>query len=193
MLSKIRLSYNNLHPSRVNLISDLLPMNATAKSAAKSAAKSVVAWHLCCTSLGLIALFPTAVRAGIPQELTSHAHQHAQFEDFKLSPGFQPDPQAGSGKSGGPTTTEECGEIDNTPDHRLDLESDFDFLRIWVDAPGDVTLLVEQPNGEQLCGDDENGVLPELSGAYSAGRYKIWVGDWGNSYDYDIFFSQQPQ
>ncbi|MDY6938256.1 MAG: hypothetical protein SWY16_11370 [Cyanobacteriota bacterium] len=153
---------------------------------------SICALQVGCISLGSIALFPAIARASIPPEPTSEVPKYAQFEDFELSPGFDPDPQSGSGKSGGPTTTEMCGEIDNTPDHRLDLGSDFDFLRIWVDAPGDVTLLVEGPNGEQFCGDDENGVLPELSGAYSAGRYKIWVGDWGNSYDYNIYFSQTP-
>lgn len=115
---------------------------------------------------------------------------YAQYEDFELSPGFQPDPRLGSGTSGGTEDGSGCGKIDSTPDHLLTLTRDFDFLRISVEAPGDITLLVEKPNGEQVCSDETLGVLPEVSGNYPAGRYKIWVGDWGNSYEYQICLSQ---
>lgn len=118
------------------------------------------------------------------------AQQYAQYEDFELSPGFQPDPRLGSGTSGGTEDGGKCGEIDNTPDHLLTLTRDFDFLRISVEAPGDITLLVEKPNGERVCSDDTQGVLPEVAGNYPAGQYKIWVGDWGSSYEYQICVSQ---
>lgn len=116
--------------------------------------------------------------------------QYAQYEDFELSPGFQPDPRLGTGTSGGTENGGNCGEIDNTPDHLLTLTRDFDFLRISVEASGDITLLVEKPNGERVCSDDTQGILPEVSGKYPAGQYKIWVGDWGSSYEYQLCVSQ---
>jgi hypothetical protein len=116
--------------------------------------------------------------------------QYAQYEDFELSPGFQPDPRVGSGTSGGTEDGGNCGKIDGTPDHLMILTRDFDFLQISVEAPGDTTLLIEKPNGEQVCSDNSRGILPEVSDRYPAGRYKIWVGDWGNSYEYQICLTQ---
>lgn len=137
-------------------------------------------------SVGTIALSRGEVWAnGVPME-----EPYAQYEDFELSPGFKPDPRLGSGTSGGTEDGGGCGEIDSTPDHLMILSRDFDFLQISVEAPGDITLLVEKPDGELVCSDDTLGVLPEVSGSYPAGRYKIWVGDWGNSYEYQICLSQ---
>jgi hypothetical protein len=148
------------------------------------------AWVFVCGAVSgsSIAVWSIGVRASIPQL----EPQYAQYEDFKLSPGFTPDPQTGSGTSGGSENSPNCGEIDSEPDHFLELAGNFEFLRISVSAPGDVTLLLEKPNGEQVCADDANGgILPDVSGTYPAGMYKIWVGDWGNSYDYEIRITQQ--
>jgi hypothetical protein len=147
---------------------------------------SMVALVASLTNLGVIVLPRGEVRASeVPTQ-----GQYTQYEDFELSPGFQPDPRVGSGTSGGTEDSGDCGTIDSTPDHLLILTRDFDFLRISVEAPGDITLLVEKPNGERVCSDDTLGVLPEVVGSYPAGRYKIWVGDWGNSYEYQICLSQ---
>jgi hypothetical protein len=147
---------------------------------------SMVALATGLASLGAIAISWGEVWASeVPTE-----GQYAQYEDFELSPGFQPDPRVGSGTSGGTEDSGDCGEIDSTPDHLMTLTRDFDFLQISVEAPGDTTLLIEKPNGERVCSDDTRGVLPEVSGSYPAGRYKIWVGDWGNSYEYQICVSQ---
>ena len=138
-----------------------------------------------------IAFSSIEVRASIPQ-LEPQYTEYEDYEDFDLSPGFAPDPRIGSGTSGGSEDSQNCGKIDSTPDHLLSLAGDFAFLRISVSAPGDVTLLLEKPNGEKVCADDANGgILPEISGAYPAGLYKIWVGDWGNSYDYELHITQE--
>lgn len=146
----------------------------------------MVALYAGLASVGAVGLAEDAARASIPPA----RGDYAQYEDFELSPGFNPDPRLGTGTSGGTEESGDCGDIDSTPDHLLTLTRDFDFLRISVEAPGDITLLVEKPNGERVCADDTNGVLPEVAGRYPAGRYKIWVGDWGNSYEYQICLSQ---
>ncbi len=118
----------------------------------------------------------------------------AQYEDFTLWPGFSPDPQQGSGRSGGFNFTEDCGYIDTAPDHQLTLRSAFDYLRIYVDADMDVTLFIETPNGDRTCYDNEiDDMLPEAAGRFEPGTYKLWIGHPSpeDDADYRIFITQQ--
>ncbi|MEB3357565.1 MAG: hypothetical protein VKK04_12630 [Synechococcales bacterium] len=116
----------------------------------------------------------------------------ADYQSFVLSPGFEPDPQVGTGYSGGPRQTADCGFVgpSNTPDHVLQLLEPFSFLHALVEAPGDVTLLIEGPDGRR-CVDDADGNLPEVVGGWSAGTYQIWIGDWERAgYRYSLYLSE---
>ncbi|WP_038026040.1 hypothetical protein [Synechococcus sp. PCC 7336] len=117
----------------------------------------------------------------------------AQYENFYLSPGFTPDPAVGTGMSGGTVNTGDCGYIDTTPDHVLTVTKPFQYLKAYVDAPGDVTLLVTGPDG-RFCRDDEVGLLPQLWGTWPAGTYQIWIGDFVGSgsgtYPYSLYLTE---
>lgn len=131
----------------------------------------------------------TGITLGLPQAAK------ADYQSFNLAPGFTPDPQVGTGLSGGTRSTSDCGYVDasNAPDHVVTLTRPFEFLRASVEAPGDVTLLITGPDG-RFCSDDANGLMPEVSGYWSAGTYSIWIGDFvgdsSGTYRYQLMLSE---
>ncbi|MEM1280036.1 MAG: hypothetical protein AAGG53_08500 [Cyanobacteria bacterium P01_H01_bin.152] len=138
-------------------------------------------------------LTATLLSLGLATTVVSEAR--AEYETFEIVPGFTPDPLVGTGISGGPDDVGECGFVDtyDSPDHVLYIEGYFEFLRVSVDAPGDVTLLMENvETGESLCIDDSNGtLLPEFAGEWPVGTYFIWVGDFDNGgYPYQLSISE---
>lgn len=147
----------------------------------------------CVLSAGMALGIPGAARA-------------QSYDSFSLAPGFQPDPLVSTGLSGGVRAvtcdTRTTGEgtvvttyVDtaNAPDHVLHLARPFPFLRASVQATGDVTLLISGPDGIH-CSDDVNGVMPEIAGAWPAGTYYIWIGDFvgpsRGAYNYQLFLSE---
>ncbi|NER78342.1 MAG: hypothetical protein F6K42_01955 [Leptolyngbya sp. SIO1D8] len=132
-------------------------------------------------SLGMVAIAAPQVRA--------------EYETFELAPDFYPDPAVGTGISGGERTTEACGFIDtaDAPDHTLYLNEEFDYLRVYVESAGDVTLYMEWvETGEVICVDDSNGtLLPEFEGTWPAGTYNIWIGDFDQAgYPYQLYITE---
>ncbi len=126
--------------------------------------------------------------------------QPSEYESFQLTPGFLPDPQMGRGLSGGGLAIRPFSNCSittyinaNRPDHILTVISSFDFLRASVEADGDVTLVIDGPNG-RLCSDDVNGLQPEISGSWPSGTYYIWIGDFegdpSGTYQYQLFLSE---
>lgn len=115
--------------------------------------------------------------------------QSANFGTLTLSPGFSSEEGAAIGTTGGSFSlpslvnrdrqNNPClGYAEETPDHIIDLEEDFNQLQIAVDSGGqDTTLLITGPNGFALCGDD-TGASQDASvedSSWSAGEYKVWV------------------
>lgn len=107
------------------------------------------------------------------------------FCNFRLAPGFLPDPLTNAGISGGPINTPDCGNIDTTPDHIVEITEAFAFLRMHVESEGDVTLVVQGPFG-RLCSDDAVGLLPEIARDWPVGSYQVWVGDFGTASEYTL-------
>ncbi|MBE9170830.1 hypothetical protein IQ238_26070 [Pleurocapsales cyanobacterium LEGE 06147] len=105
-----------------------------------------------------------------------------------------PDPLVIAGVSGGSleatevleteaTTTGFCdGFINRQPNHRLILNSFFDFLRVEVESNVDTTIMIEGPGGI-WCNDDTNDTNPVIEGQWQPGSYKIWIG----SHQVDVF------
>lgn len=109
--------------------------------------------------------------------------QTSNFGTVSLSPGFAPDPQVITGRSGGSlqatSLNAACqGWVSATPDHILVLNSGFNFLRVFVESANDVTVVVQGPSGQFYCNDDTFGTNPALSQAWSAGTYRLWVGSY---------------
>lgn len=110
--------------------------------------------------------------------------------ELTLSPGFSSN-RVLRGESGGDRLSD-CGYVKRLgmPNHVVELTDDFDDLRVNVNAPGDVTLLIEGPGG-QICSDDVNGMLPQVAGYWPAGIYQFWIGDFNRAgYDYELTFSE---
>jgi len=95
------------------------------------------------------------------------------YESLTLSPGFLPDPQILSGRSGGTndasrfgvTPDGPCvGQIDSRPDHEITLTSSFHYLELRVESSQDTSLVVHGPQ-ETRCNDDHYGLNPSIRGA----------------------------
>lgn len=115
-----------------------------------------------------------------------------------LSTGFMPDPHTTTGTAGGPlmasTLDPNCrGNVPNAPQHTLMLGTDFQSLRVMVNSQADATLVIRGPDGVYRCNDDSDGLMPEVTGAFSPGTYQVWVGVFaGTPTPYTIGFSEIP-
>lgn len=129
------------------------------------------------------------------------AQSNSRGAEIILSPGFQPNPQVFHYIAGGSNpayeltdNTLDCtGYIYDAPDHRLYLQSAFDYLRIHVDSSVDTTLVIYgHPYGSWICDDDSDGWNPVIAGEqWRAGWYDIYVGtywqeDFGSDYSLTI-------
>lgn len=117
-----------------------------------------------------------------------------------ISPRFTPDPQVYVGKAGGDVSLSEIatskangkceGGAIATPNFILTTEKDFGFLSLKVSGDLVVSILVKGPDGI-YCRSGKN---PELSGAWMAGKYQIWLGtDSGGRGDYKLSISETSQ
>jgi hypothetical protein len=111
--------------------------------------------------------------------LCSAIQARADFKALSLEPGFTPNPEVIRGLSGGTRATPDCGYVKaaDAPDYVVTLTKPFTALKASVQASGDVTMLIEGPNG-RVCSDDVNGLMPEISGSALAGTYNVWIGDY---------------
>ncbi|MBD2462068.1 hypothetical protein H6G89_13520 [Oscillatoria sp. FACHB-1407] len=153
-----------------------------------------------------IALTACVMTAGMAL-VGSQAARAEDYESFTLAPGFRPNPVVGTGLSGGTRLvdcyTNESGgrtlvrtyvDSANAPDHVVTVTRPFSNLRASVQADGDVTLLIDGPDGT-YCSDDVDGLMPSISGNWPAGTYNIWIGDFvgdgSGVYRYRLFLTQQ--
>jgi hypothetical protein len=112
------------------------------------------------------------------------------FGDVTINRKFSPDPLTVRGMSGGsvpgsqvagkvetPPTGPCTGFVDEAPDHTLNLQSKFDYLKIQVQSPQDTTILIKGPGGT-WCNDDFDGKNAGIVGEWLPGTYQIWVGSY---------------
>jgi len=103
-----------------------------------------------------------------------------------LSTGFLPDPFVTSIEPGGNTAVADFGAGCNgyiyaqAPDFELNLDTETAQIGIFVIAPFDTTLVINDPAGNWICNDDNaeaGGSNPGVSLLNPAqGTYDIWVG-----------------
>lgn len=66
------------------------------------------------------------------------------------------------------------------PDYIVHVNNPGQFLRFFVNAPGDTTLVINDGQGNWWCSDDDGGNLNpliEMNGPVG-GQYDIWVGSY---------------
>jgi len=105
------------------------------------------------------------------------------FGELHLSPGFTPDPGLIAMRAGGDLNAADkfkgcTGYITNAPDIRLYWDGTGSLsLKISAVSNADTTLVVNAPDGQFYCSDDEgDDSNPSLTLTPVAGRYEIWVG-----------------
>jgi len=101
------------------------------------------------------------------------------YGEVELEEGFLPDPHEVVLTAGGDVRVR-AGDCDyGYVDYETSGETD---LFVYVESPGDVTLLMNRPDGSWVCDDDGYGdrnpivAIPAAPG----GLYDIWVGTWGD-------------
>jgi hypothetical protein len=120
------------------------------------------------------------------------------FGSVTLSAGFLPDPYRAELLGGGSVDLDmgECtyGFVAVAPDFNLFYETTGKGpLYLYAEGAEDITLLINTPEGDWFCNDDDlTGTNPliVLSGA-SAGLYNIWVGSYESELtDAELYISE---
>ena len=110
-----------------------------------------------------------------------------------LSAGFLPDPQlvevAIGGELDAGNADSSCyGYISDAPDYRLDYQAAGWGLGIYTSSELDTTILINTPDGEWVCNDDNYNLANLNAGYYfddpQSGEYNIWVGAY---FEEDVF------
>ncbi|MGC1244702.1 MAG: hypothetical protein WA865_00665 [Spirulinaceae cyanobacterium] len=106
------------------------------------------------------------------------------------------DPSSGpitlSGMSGGSVDSGDCGSVSDTPNQVINVAERIDYMRVSVEAEGQPTLIIEGPSGRVCLLPDSFSGKPEMSGLFTAGVYKISVGDLsGTQNSFQLSISQQ--
>ncbi|CAL1691528.1 hypothetical protein MMB232_01671 [Brevundimonas subvibrioides] len=122
----------------------------------------------------------------------------AAYGEIDLSSGFRGDPYTVSVMAGGSidasTVDDSCsGTIASAPDFQITYDAGSLPLTIGATSSGDVTLVVNGPDGEWYCDDDSGGSNDaELTFRRpSSGVYDIWVGSYGgDSIAAELFFTE---
>jgi hypothetical protein len=111
------------------------------------------------------------------------------FGSHSLSTGFTPDPWTLELTSGGSLNSSSVGctgWVTAAPDAEVSWSGTSSFLRIFVTASEDTTLIINDPAGQWHCSDDVYGSNPAIDfSSPTEGTYDIWVG----SYSSDDFIS----
>lgn len=98
-----------------------------------------------------------------------------------LTAGFTPDPVRLRGRTAGIVPLNErapgCrGYVGPAPSHVIELDSDFRFLRFFATSREPVLLALRSPDGEWSCSGRPLLGSPREQGAFSRGRYEVWIG-----------------
>lgn len=103
-----------------------------------------------------------------------------RFDDFNLTPGFEPDPVGADGEAGGPRDASSLGKdcqgkiaAEGSPDHVITLTEDFDYLRLRVFSQPRTSLVILDSAGNSTCVEDQQS----LESAFRAGVYQVFVAN----------------
>jgi hypothetical protein len=111
------------------------------------------------------------------------------YGSVTLNAGFLPDPRTRTVRAGGDNHFSGGGGCPgggwfaNAPDYRLYYRPGGYALTIYVRAPGDTMLLINDPTTSWFCNDDSNGTLDPMIRFNNPrpGQYDMWVGTYNRS------------
>ena len=139
--------------------------------------------------LAIAALASVATFALASTETASAQNWNARpsYGTFRLNAGFLPDPQFLTGRAGGDrhSSAPGCpngGWFANAPDFRIIYQAGGYPLTVYVRAPGDTMLLINDPAANWYCNDDFDGLDPVIRFANPrSGQYDIWIGTYNRA------------
>ncbi len=110
------------------------------------------------------------------------------YGSVSLASGFTPDPHTVKLRSGGSVDASNLGDscrgyVASAPDYRVNYDGGSLPLIISANADVDVTLVVNDPNGNWVCDDDSGeGLNPSLRFEKPlSGQYDVWVGTYSDT------------
>lgn len=133
-----------------------------------------------------VAMAVAVALAGIAPAGLALAQTSGTYGTVNLSAGFMPDPHRAGVVSGGTINARDyldgcVGWIADEPDYVVNYQAGSVLpLIFYVEAEGDTTLVIADPNDEFFCDDDSGGNLNprvHLTRPVS-GEYAIWVGSY---------------
>lgn len=129
---------------------------------------------------------PTAARAQLGVDVNGAVN----FGTLELQRGFMPDPRSVEIVSGGDVSVGNLGggcigNASSEPDVRMFYETDGQspLTVAAMSEEGDVSLVINRPDGSWICDDDSAGDLNALiqMDRPMSGRYEIWVASVGST------------
>jgi serine protease Do len=121
----------------------------------------------------------------IAQQNLAIGGNQANFGVHRIQGGFTPDPKRINVVSGGNINVANLGHgncngfATRQPDAIVHYSNPAGFLRFFVVAQGDTTLVVNDPNSNWVCNDDAVGTNPMVDmNRPAAGQYDIWIGSY---------------
>ncbi|NEO70422.1 hypothetical protein [Moorena sp. SIO3H5] len=138
-------------------------------------------------------LFPQWMIVPITLAVSLSSAGVVSAETINLQPEFQPDPIVVSGNSGG-SNKSQCGMISTQPNHVINLNQDFTYLRFNLKSQGQPTLLIQEPNGTSCTqADNLSGANIVKTGYWEQGSYSFYVGDRnGEQHPYTLSITKTP-
>ncbi len=141
---------------------------------------------------GMVGLVGALAVSGFGSQVTAQGAlqiggQRANFGRRPVAPGFVPDPISVNIVSGGNIDARALGlgpgcvgYVTRQPDYIINLTRPTSFLRLYVTAGSDTTLLVNLANSRWSCNDDSFGGTNPTVDIPNAGpgQYDIWVGSY---------------
>ena len=119
----------------------------------------------------------------------------SDYRNFSIGAGFTPDPQTGTGTTGGARDASQAfggqcsGSVDTTPDHVITVTSAVN-LKLYTTSTTDSTLVLRGPSGT-FCDDDSRGELDaEINAILRPGRYEVYVGHLGQTGQYTLTLTE---
>ena len=89
------------------------------------------------------------------------------------------DPLIITGTASGTQASQGCGMMGATPNHVINLDRNYSYLRFSLQGAGQPTLLIQGPNGSSSCvqADKLSGGKVEAPGYWEKGSYSVSVGN----------------
>lgn len=137
-------------------------------------------------TMGIAAIAAVWGMAGTAEAQRLNTGGNPNFGTRSIAPGFTPDPISVNVTSGGNLNVSGMslgagctGYATPQPDFRFNLTGTSNFLRVFVEAAGDTTLIINDAHGTWHCADDTYGTNPgiDLTNA-GPGQYDVWIGSY---------------